>query len=79
MRDCACAAQWYTIWHMNTVMSTLPMHDQSIAGSIHRFGRDGILYEVLRKVDDRSAIIRVIETGEETTYPIREIQADPTE
>lgn len=66
--------------YMNIATSApLLMHDQSIAGSVHRFGRDGILYEVLREVDDRSALIRVIETGEETAYPIVDILADPTE
>lgn len=55
------------------------MNDHSVAGSVHRFGRDGVLYEVLREVNDRSALIRVIETGEETMYPIKDIQADPTE
>jgi hypothetical protein len=64
---------------MNVVTSTPPKLDHSIAGSVHRFGRDGVLYEVLRQIDDRSALIRVIETSEETTYPITDIQADPTE
>lgn len=54
-------------------------HTFSFAGSVHRFGPDGVLYEVLREVDDRSALIRVIETGEETKYPIADIAADPTE
>ena len=65
--------------YMNTVISASPVHDRPVAGSVHRFGRDGVLYEVLREVDDRSALIRVIETGEEMTYPITDIQADPTE
>lgn len=55
------------------------MSDPSLMGSVHRFGPDGILYEVLREVDDCSALIRVIETGEETTYPITDIRSDPTE
>jgi Family of unknown function (DUF5397) len=48
-------------------------------GSVHRFGKNGVLYEVLKKVDATSALIRVIETGEETTYPIADILKDPTE
>lgn len=50
-----------------------------MAGTVHRFGHDGVLYEVLREIDEHSALIRVIETGEETTYPITDIRSDPTE
>jgi Family of unknown function (DUF5397) len=51
----------------------------TITGSVHRFGKNGVLYEVLRQLNDTSARIRVIETGEETTYPIADILRDPTE
>ncbi|MBM3261751.1 hypothetical protein FJY93_05075 [Candidatus Kaiserbacteria bacterium] len=64
---------------MNTAMVALSAREPSIEGSVHRFGRDGVLYEVLRKVDDHVALIRVIETGEETKYPIADIVSDPTE
>ena len=62
---------------MNTMTMSAPT--RQIAGSIHRFGRNGILYEVLREVDENVALIRVLETGEETKYPIKEILADPAE
>ena len=65
--------------YMNIAMATPPMRKPSIEGSVHRFGRDGVLYEVVREVDERRALIRVIETGEETTYPITDIRSDPTE
>lgn len=56
---------------------------QSIAslpiGSIRRFGKNGILYEVLRQIDDASVLIRVLDTDEETTYPIAEVLQDPAE
>ena len=55
------------------------MATATLTGSIHRFGKSGVLYEVLKKLDDTSALIRVIETGEETTYPIADIVRDPTE
>jgi hypothetical protein len=51
----------------------------TITGSVHRFGTSGVLYEVLKKVDETSALIRVIETGEETAYPIADILRDSTE
>jgi hypothetical protein len=48
-----------------------------LAGAIRRFGPHGILYEVLELTDRERARIRVIETGEEITYPISSISADP--
>jgi hypothetical protein len=66
--------------HIRTMnIATSAQQDRSIIGTVHRFGRNGILYEVLREIDDRSAVIRVIETGEETIYPITDIRSDPTE
>jgi hypothetical protein len=53
--------------------------DQKLAGSIHRFGKRGVLYEVLREVNSSSALIRVLEKGEETEYPIDAILKDPTD
>lgn len=52
---------------------------QSLVGTLHRFGKNGVLYQVLREVDGTSALIRVLETGEETTYPIADIKDDPNE
>ncbi|HEY4516390.1 MAG TPA: DUF5397 family protein [Candidatus Paceibacterota bacterium] len=52
---------------------------QSLVGSVHRFGAKGVLYEVVRPVDDSSVMIRVIETGELTAYPIVDILQDPIE
>ena len=46
-------------------------------GAIRRFGENGVLYEVVRIVDNSSAVIRVLDTGEETTYPITDVQQDP--
>ncbi len=64
---------------MNVATNTSYINDCLLEGSVHRFGRDGVLYEVLREVDEHRALIRVIETGEETTYPIRDIRSDPIE
>ena len=51
----------------------------TITGSVHRFGKSGVLYEVLKQLDATSALIRVIDTGEVTKYPITDILRDPTE
>ena len=48
-----------------------------LVGSFRRFGSYGVVYEVLRIEDDQNAIIRVVESGEEASYPIRQILADP--
>ncbi len=50
-----------------------------LVGSIRRFGSYGVLYEVLKEIDEKSARIRVLETGEETAYPIKDIATDPVE
>jgi hypothetical protein len=49
-----------------------------IEGSIRRFGAAGVAYEVVRKLSPTSALIHVLETGEETPYPIADILKDPT-
>ncbi len=48
------------------------------SGDVRRFGPDGVLYEILH-VDSNAALIRVIDTGEELSYPISKIIADPTD
>jgi len=52
---------------------------QALVGTVHRFGENGVLYEVVRLIDDTSAGIRVSETEEETAYPIADILQDPAE
>jgi hypothetical protein len=51
---------------------------RALAGTVRRFGPQGVLYEVVRLVDDDHALIRVLDTGEETTYSLDKILADPT-
>jgi hypothetical protein len=51
----------------------------SLIGSIHRFGVDGVLYEVINKQNATTALVRVLETGEELGYPIADIHRDPAE
>jgi hypothetical protein len=52
---------------------------ESLVGTIRRFGKDGTLYEVLRQVDDVSVMIHVLDTEEETTYPLADALTDPNE
>ncbi len=51
----------------------------SLVGTIRRFGKNGVLYEVLRQVDDTSVIIHVLDTNEETLYPLADALQDPNE
>jgi hypothetical protein len=51
---------------------------QALAGSIRRFGPHGVLYQIIRILDGQRALVRVIETGEETLYLLDKILADPT-
>lgn len=51
----------------------------SLVGRVRRFGPYGVLYEVVKILDDKRALIRVIDTGEETPYLLDKILADPTD
>jgi hypothetical protein len=50
-----------------------------LVGTVRRFGRHGVLYEIVRMIDDKRALVRVLETGEETPYPLDKILADPAD
>jgi hypothetical protein len=50
----------------------------ALVGTVRRFGPHGVLYEVIKVLDDSRALIRVIDTGEETPYSLDKILADPT-
>jgi Family of unknown function (DUF5397) len=51
----------------------------SLVGHARRFGPHGVLYEVVKILDDKRALIRVIDTGEETSYALEKLLADPTD
>lgn len=46
-------------------------------GTVRRFGPYGVLYEIVRPVDEDRFLIRVLDTGEELPYPREKILADP--
>lgn len=48
-----------------------------IVGSVHRFGPRGVPYEVIAVLSPDELRIRVITTGEETTYALADFLADP--
>jgi hypothetical protein len=52
---------------------------RTLIGSVRRFGPHGVLYQVVKVLDDDRAMIRVIETGEETPYSLTKILADPAD
>ena len=56
------------------VQTTVP---SALIGSVRRFGPQGVLYEVIKILDDQRALIRVIEAGEETPYALSKITVDP--
>jgi hypothetical protein len=60
---------------MNLQVPPQPSH--SLVGAIRRFGPDGVLYEVVKILDERRAVIRVISSGEETEYLLTKVFADP--
>jgi hypothetical protein len=54
-----------------------PAPRAGVVGSVRRFGPHGVLYEFIAILDDERALIRVIDTGEETPYALSKISADP--
>jgi len=54
-----------------------PASRAAAIGSIHRFGPHGVLYEVVKILDEQRALIRVLDTGEETPYALSKISTDP--
>jgi hypothetical protein len=48
-----------------------------IVGELRQFGPFGPVYEVVRLESEEEAWIRVFHTGEELSYSIKEILADP--
>jgi uncharacterized protein DUF5397 len=50
----------------------------TLIGTIRRFGPHGVLYEIVKLLDEKRALIRVLDTGEQTPYALENIIADPT-
>ena len=50
---------------------------ESLVGQFRRFGEAGPAYEVIRIVNSDDAWITVVYSGEELTYPIKDILQDP--
>jgi hypothetical protein len=48
-----------------------------LVGRVRRFGPRGVLYEVIALVSPEEVRIRVITTGEVTTYAIADVLTDP--
>lgn len=63
----------------DTSRKTPPLSALVHTGDVHRFGPDGVLYEILKVLDGDKALIRVLDTGEELPYAITKIVADPTD
>ena len=51
----------------------------TLIGSYRTFGTDGVLYEVLgiEENNPEMANILVVESGEKTRYPLKQLMADP--
>jgi len=55
------------------------MQENLEIGSYRRFGSAGVVYQVLDRLDERTVKIRVLETEEETSYPLKDMLLDPKE
>jgi hypothetical protein len=49
----------------------------SLVGELRSIGMDGPTYEVLRILDEKRALIRILESERDVSYPIVEILRDP--
>ena len=57
---------------------------QALLGTWRRFGKNGPVYEIIDlgetlNADDRVMRVKIVETGEELDYRLREILEDPRE
>jgi hypothetical protein len=55
------------------------MQQESVIGSYRRFGEAGTVYQVVDAIGDSLVKIHVLETEEETSYPLAQALADPKE
>ena len=55
------------------------MEQNNIIGTYRRFGDAGVVYQILDMLSDDTVKIRVLETDEETSYPLSKVLTDPTE
>ena len=55
------------------------MLNDAIIGSYRRFGEVGTVYQIIDKLDNDTVKIHVLETEEETSYPIKFALKDPQE
>jgi Family of unknown function (DUF5397) len=65
--------------HTTTIRPTQASSARSASyvGQVRRFGVHGILYEVIAAASADDVKIRIISTGEITTYPIADVLSDP--
>jgi hypothetical protein len=59
-------------------MNAQPSMAATLIGTVRRFGPHGVLYEIVKLLDEKRALIRVLDTGEETPYALDKIISDPT-
>jgi hypothetical protein len=59
-------------------MKPQPSMAATLIGTVRRFGPHGVLYEIVKLLDEKRALIRVLDTGEQTPYALENIIADPT-
>jgi hypothetical protein len=72
---------------MNVILTTdekfiIPLAD--LVGTFRRFGERGPVYEIAGASPAKSGAevelwVRVVETGEELSYPLRDVLSDPIE
>ena len=57
--------------------SVIARPHEALVGSFHSIGPDGPTYKVLRILDEKRAIICILDAEREVDYPIADIMLDP--
>jgi hypothetical protein len=61
----------------DTSQLTRPTSREALVGSFHSIGPDGPTYQVLRILDDKRALICILDAEREVDYSIADILEDP--
>ena len=62
---------------METALLDNQARNDDLIGLLRSMGPDGPTYEVLRILDDKRALIRILEAERDVQYDIEDILADP--
>ncbi len=60
-----------------TVSKKRALPHQELVGTLHSIGPDGPTYEVVKIIDEKQALICILDAEREVSYDIEDILTDP--